>query len=121
MFENLLEAQETKMITLPVVPHDRRPAFVYHDGKLDVHDAVDKGWTPVDVRLMPKRTDQEKCDVVKAWLEGMRFGTVDVDTKRLRAIELEARVLGMIRGHASEVKDLDDDAVNALLARGSKV
>lgn len=95
---------------------------IYHAGCVDLSNAAELGWEPIDVRLMPNETDDQRRDAVRATLEGIRFGTISADNKQLRALELEARVLGMIgskAGHDDGHGDMDDEDVNALLSRGS--
>lgn len=54
------------------------------------------GWEPVDVRLMANKTDEDRRNTVRATLEGVRMGTIEPDVKRLKFLELEAKILGML-------------------------
>lgn len=102
-----------------MVPADRRPLNCYVSESLPETESLrvaESGWKLVDVRLMPNKTDEDRRACVKAWLEGIRSGTIEVEIKRLKFIELEAKVLGMIGGKAptSDLPDRTD--FNELLA-----
>ena len=95
----------------PEVPPDQRPRPLFHDGGI-VEAAmpiwVNKGWSPLDVRLMPGKNDNQRREAVKAWLEGIRVGAIDVQVKRLRSIEMEARTLGLMSGDIESVDNEND-------------
>ena len=55
-----------------------------------------KGWNVVDVRFMPTTSDGERVDSVKAWLEGVRLGTIVAEKGVNKFVELEAKALGML-------------------------
>lgn len=104
------------------VPEEKKPLYLYHCAYAPqiVQEAQSQGWTVVDVRLMPNKTDDDRRECVKAWLEGMRVGTIEVDIKRLKAIELEAKILGMVGQKPRESDSgMTDDDVNRYLDLGS--
>jgi hypothetical protein len=63
-----------------------------------------KGWLPVDVRLIGEDSDGDRAEAVKAYLEGVRMGSIAPDSALLRFLELEAKVYGLTSGKASAAK-----------------
>lgn len=55
-----------------------------------------KNWLVQDVRLMPNKTDSDRADIVKAWLEGIRQGSIAPSRQLLDFIELEAKICGLL-------------------------
>lgn len=84
----------------PEVPENQRPKRLPHRG-LDYNTIThlkSRGWDPQDVRLMPNVTDGDRAEALKAWLEGIRYGTIEADPKAAKWIELESRVYGLHAG-----------------------
>ena len=87
----------------PAVPEDQRPKRLPHSTVLRLEDQellAAKGWRPMDVRLLPNNNDAERGEALKAWLEGIRMGTIEADAKLLRFLDLEARSLGLTSNRA---------------------
>ena len=97
---------------IPEVPQNQRPKRLPHTG-ITVHLSVkakNSGWKPVDIRLMPNETDGDRAEAVKAYLEGIRLGTIDPDPKILKFLELEARIYGLSSGKSvAAVKPVELD------------
>ena len=109
---------------LPEVPKDQRPKRCPHYGvdELTADFWREMGWEPVDVRLMPNLTDGDRAESVKAYLEGVRLGTIQSDAALLKFIELEARVYGLTSGKAVSTKtrkaNVSDEAIDSILSFG---
>ncbi len=89
----------------PEVPQDQRPKVLHHNHHLtkeDLQELRDKGWAPTDVRLLPNETDADKAEGLKAYLEGLRLGTIILSQAVARYVEVEARVLGLTSGKGPE-------------------
>lgn len=86
----------------PDVPVDQRPKRLFHRGIVGEWELPlrVKGWDPVDVRLLPNATDHDRAEALKAWLEGIRYGTIEADPKQAKWLELESRVYGLHAGKA---------------------
>lgn len=100
----------------PEVPPEQRPQRLY------VNEAPDQvarislealGWQVVDVRVLPNRTDADRIEAWRCYLEGVRLGSIQVDPKLKPFIELEAKSHG--KSVAVKAKDEDED-VDAILA-----
>lgn len=110
--------------TWPEVPNDARPKTLYVNLVLDEtakQGLNDKGWIVSDVRLMPSTTDAQRLDVVKAYLEGIRMGSIDTSRDLKEFLDLELYVLG-IKGKVQKANDkgaLPQDDVDTLLTIGS--
>ena len=86
-------------LSLPEVPQKQRPKVVYHEQNLaaEVKDTLKaRGWEPVDVRLLPNITDADKAHRVKSLLEGASLGSIELSKDRLKYVELEAKIVGLI-------------------------
>jgi len=93
----------------PETPQSKR---IYHNGLIDNKNAAllaKKNWIVVDVRLLPSASDSERADALKAWLEGIRFGTIEIDKDQLQSFQLEAKIYGLInqRNSTSTGEKLD--------------
>jgi hypothetical protein len=87
----------------PIVPTEDRPKRLPHTGLVNALDAEQlraKGWDPQDVRLMPNRTDADRAECLKAYLEGIRLGTIEPNPKLSKFIEAELRTYGLSQGKA---------------------
>ena len=84
----------------PPAPEEERPKALYVNEGLPkvVTDWLrsDRGWKVVDVRVMPNRSDGDRAESVKAYLEGVRCGSIEASKDLLRYIELEARICGLL-------------------------
>jgi hypothetical protein len=54
------------------------------------------GWKVIDTRLMPNDSDGARADAWKAYMEGVRNGSIRPDKTRLKHVELEGRALGLL-------------------------
>lgn len=93
--------EDSEFLHWPEVPEEQRPKKVYHRGLIKPEWAAilhNKGWDPIDVRLLPNATDTDRAEALKAWLEGIRYGTIEADPKQAKWLELEARVYGLHAG-----------------------
>jgi hypothetical protein len=84
----------------PSAPEEERPKALYVNEGLPevVTDWLreERGWKVVDVRVMPNRSDGDRAESVKAFLEGVRCGSIEASKDLLRYIELEARICGLL-------------------------
>lgn len=55
-----------------------------------------QGWDVIDVRTMPNVSDADRAEGVKAFLEGVRVGSIEPDKDQLKYLELEARICGLL-------------------------
>ena len=84
----------------PLAPEDDRPKALYVAESLPAivsHWLADeRGWRVVDVRALPNRSDGDRAEGVKAYLEGVRVGSIEPVKELLRYVELEARICGLL-------------------------
>lgn len=111
----------------PEVPHAQRPKALYHSLLLP-QEAINllksKGWDPTDVRLMPSDSDSERRLRVRAYLEGLINGTIEVTSPKMYDfIELEAKSCGDVGNKQASIdpkSSLKSEEVTDLLNIGSK-
>ena len=74
------------------------------------------GWRIVDVRLMTNDSDSDRAEAVKCWLEGIRQGSIEADPKRLKFLELEAKIYGLYNTKQASVtkRSADEEEVDVL-------
>lgn len=87
-----------KVENWPEVPRKRRPLKLFvseNVPEMDTDALRSIGWEIVDVRLLPQDSDALRADALKAQLEGIRQGSIMPDPKKLKFLELEARVYGL--------------------------
>lgn len=102
--------------TWPEVPLEQRPQRLYVNESPDQVTKISLealGWQVVDVRVLPNRTDADRIEAWRCYLEGVRLGSIEVDSKLKPFIELEAKSHG--KSVAVKAKDEDED-VDAILA-----
>ena len=84
----------------PGAPEEERPKALYvYEALPDIVCSWLKnkqGWDVVDVRVMPNQSDADRAEGVKAFLEGVRVGSIEPDKDQLRYLELEARICGLL-------------------------
>jgi hypothetical protein len=83
-----------------------------------VKQLAERGWELVHVKLL------RGADAVRLSLEGMRLGTLDVTQNAIRALELEARVYGLLNKEAPkpvEKKVLDGNVEQLLTSIGTRL
>jgi hypothetical protein len=81
------------------VPDKSRPKNLYVNVPLSHDDEaylIGRGWHPIDVRVLPSKTDADKAETLKAWLEGVRQGSIQLDKDVVKLIELEAKAYGLV-------------------------
>ena len=92
----------------PEAPPDERPKSLFFNQAVpaDVGEVLQaRGWKVVDVRTLANKSDGDRAEALKANLEGIRLGTIHADKDRLRWLELEAKVYGLLTGK-DKIKDL---------------
>ena len=105
----------------PEAPAEERPQSLYVNTSLigSVRsELLSRGWKVVDVRTLSNQTDGDRAESLKANLEGIRQGTIEADKDRLRWLELEAKVYGLLTGK-DKIKDdkpkIDEGVLEDLL------
>lgn len=81
------------------MPDNDRPKRLYVNVPLGLDDEaylLSRGWQPIDVRTLPNKTDANKAETIKAWLEGVRQGSITLDKDIIKLIELEAKAYGLV-------------------------
>ena len=96
---------------------------LYHMGGCDAStdkELVEKGWLPIDLRSIDASDMAGRTRAVLATLEAIRLGTVLASRECLRALELEARICGLLvsKGMVEDKQGLSDEAVESLLDFG---
>lgn len=109
---------------LPPVPAEKRPRRLPHAETLSLEISerlVEFGWAPTDVRLMPSDNVDQRRDVVLAWLEGVRLGTISPDQRQVKFIELEARLCGLYTGKETPKgkESIDNKTLDELMQYGN--
>lgn len=104
--------EPSDLLTWPVVPPEQRPKRLFHAGIVDKKAdeyLISVGWLPIDVRLLPNETDDEKRYALKAWLEGIRFGTIELDPRLSKWLELESKVYEIHKGVPEKKNDAESN------------
>jgi hypothetical protein len=112
-------------LSWPAVPEKQRPKRLYHAGvePQEFEALISAGWAPEDVRLMASETDEEKASAIKAWLEGVRLGSIEPGKGIMRFVELEARIFGLMEAKgrgAPKDTTLADEDVDELMNIGGR-
>lgn len=100
----------------PEVPKEFRPMILPVCVKLvgaEITALELKGWVPKDIRVMPNDTVEQRRESVAYMLAAIRIGTAPVSTQRIRAIELEAKSLGLL-GKEGTVEKKKGDVLDVL-------
>lgn len=111
-----IEEVDAEFATWPEVPAEQRQKVLYHRGMISEKAAFGltiKGWKPVDVRLLPNATDDDRRLALKAWLEGLRFGTIELDPKLAKWLELEAKVYEIHKGVGEKPVEAAESSVQS--------
>ncbi len=110
----------------PEAPAEERPKSLFVNTSLTGYvrsELLSRGWKVVDVRTLANQSDGDRAEALKANLEGIRLGTIDADKDRLRWLELEAKVYGLLTGK-DKIKDdkpkIDEGVLDDLLNFKSK-
>jgi len=106
----------------PGAPEDERPKALYVSDvlpeKVSSWLEEQQGWLIVDVRTMPNKTDGDRADAVKAFLEGVRVGSIEPGKEQLRYIELESKICGLLsnKQRADDYRPaLDEETLDKVL------
>ena len=117
---------EDEVSLWPSAPRHERPKNLYLAAGLspDLSSILEgRGWRVIDVRVLPNQTDGARAEALKATLEGIRQGTIEADKDKLRWLELEAKVYGLLTGK-DKLKDdkpkISGDVLEDLLSFGKK-
>lgn len=112
--------------TWPEAPSSERPKslFVSESLSSDLVSVLEsRGWLVIDVRTLPNQTDGDRAQALKYNLEGIRQGTIRADKEKLRWLELEAKVYGLLTGK-DKIKDdkpkIDQTVLEDLLDFGGE-
>lgn len=112
---------DDELLLWPDAPTDQRPKSLFVDSMVfeDTKGALkEKGWIVYDVRLLANKSDGDRAEALKCCLEGIRVGTIAADKDKLRWLELEAKVYGLLTGK-DKIKDtvpkIDGDVLENLL------
>jgi len=92
------------MAEWPELPADKRGLQIPHDGKFGEASQEclrSRGYDPVDIRFL------SGAEAIKLSLQGARMGTVNLGTPQLKALELEARICGLV---GTKTPDVDTGA-----------
>lgn len=76
----------------------------------ELKDLERRGWRVVDVRVLPSKSDGDRVDAVKAWLHGVRVGSIIADPDVIKIIELEARAYGLVGSKQPATRQSEDHA-----------
>ncbi len=98
----------------PTVPDDLRFKILPHAGLVTNEDRkalTSKGWEIQDVRVLPSRSDAERAEALKQWLEGIRLGSIEPNVQVSKFIELEARIYGLSTGKGPSDTPPPEDAM----------
>jgi hypothetical protein len=89
---------KTPASSWPLVPKDQQPKPLYLAEVLEPADEEllrDRGWRPMDVRLLAGKTLPERQARCLAWFEGLMAGSIDKAASNLAILELEAKACGL--------------------------
>jgi len=107
-----IDSIDQQFASWPEVPNEQRQKKLFHCGLIGEKAAFGlriKGWDPIDVRLLPNETDEHRRLALKAWLEGIRLGTIELDPRLAKWLELESKVYEIHKGVAE--KPLNEDTL----------
>ena len=97
---------------------------VYHQGMLgkeEVQHLSSIGWEVDDLRQRKSDSDGDRGTKVKDFLEGVRMGTIAVDTAVLRSVEIECKIYGLTSTkqiNSDDGKNLSKKSIDDLLSFG---
>ena len=114
------------VVCWPEAPEDERPKnlFVDYHVETDYRMALlTRGWQVHDIRTLPNRTDADRAESLKSMLEGIRVGSITPDKEKMRWMELEAKVYGLLTGKdklADKAPKVNQEVLDNLLDFGGK-
>lgn len=108
----------------PNVPQNQQPRKFWTNQNIDDIEKMalqDKGWEVVDVRLMPETTDQERQEVVRAYLWGVTNGTIPNTKALLDVLDLKAKACGLVGNKEASLEKpkMDKSQLDTLLEVGT--
>ena len=82
----------------PVVPKAARPRRLVFRSVSEGETAklAEKGYEVVELLTLPRRTPVESREYISALLQGVSDGTIMISKQEYEAVELEAKILGML-------------------------
>ena len=107
---------------LPIAPTDKglRAVFVSEDVPASEGRRVGaKGYYLIDVRVLPRRTEDEHRTAIEGWLQGMAEGTIPYSEERLEVLDREIKVHGLVINKSQRLTlgvSADKQTVEDLLA-----
>jgi hypothetical protein len=118
-------AEQINWLSFPQVPDNQKPRPLYHSSiipKQILKHLQDKGWEPVDCRLLPDNDLNQRATAVLAWLSGVRMGSIIPEVGQAKFIEMEMRCCGLYIGkqQATKKDDIEDDDLESILSFGKK-
>lgn len=125
MAKRAVPKDEAFVAMWPRVPKELRPKNLYVDRLMDAADKQmleRRGWRIVDIRLMETRTDGDRAEAVKVYLEGIRVGSIEPTHGLVKHLELEAKIYGLLSNKNQETYSkpkIDDTILESLLDIGS--
>jgi|TARA_Y100000310_G_C20488724_1_gene718070 hypothetical protein len=110
----------------PLALLDERPKSLFVDYSISgehCEELADRGWCVCDVRRLPNQTDADRAESLKCLLEGIRVGSITPDKDKMRWMELEAKVYGLLTGKdklADVTPKVNQEVLDNLLDFGGK-
>lgn len=112
--------------TWPDAPADDRPKNLFVDYGVSADHCIvlyNRGWLVHDIRSLRNKTDADRAEGLKAVLEGIRVGSIVPDKEKMRWIELEAKVYGLLTGKdklSSTVPQINEEVLENILDFGKE-
>jgi len=110
----------------PAAPKEERPKSLFVNYTVDKacrDEMVLRGWAVFDTRTLPNKTDADRAEGLKAILEGIRVGSIEPEREKMRWLELEAKVYGLLTGKdklADKTPKIKKEVLDNLLDFGEK-
>jgi hypothetical protein len=110
-------------MSFPDVPKGERPKILYVASQIDqkiLETLEGRGWSVKDTRLLPNKSDSDRAEGLKAFMEGIRMGSIAPIASMVRFLELEARIYGIANNkdgpsHLNANSENRGDTVESLL------
>lgn len=108
---------------LPALPTSRIIYCAEELSPSSVDGLASIGYEVVDVRTLPTSSDADHKERIAGWLQGMGEGTIEYDESRRKALELEAKIHGLLVNKSMNLRvtaSLEGKPLEDLLALGGK-